>query len=538
MIAAAERTRTRGRAQENAATKRCGVYIRVSTEMQVDRNSLSTQESQLLSYAQLHGWQVAKVFTDAGLSAKDTRRPALQEMLRWAKEGKLNIILVSKIDRISRNLIDLLNLIDDLKDWGVDFVSASQSFDTSTPMGMLILNILGSFAQFEREMTAERVRENMRERAKSGAWSGGITPFGYRMNPETKVLEIVPQEVETVTAIFETYRQSRSIRKTIFTMNATRRFNREGKPWARTTIRRILTNPVYVGTVRYAKRAVRGNRILKQDKTKWVVAENACQPIVEKELFADLQAGLNDNTRPRAWREASTYLLTGLVRCGICGGRMNGTTCKGSSGKPHRYYHCIQRVQRGPSVCKGISCKAEELEAAVVGQIMGFDAATLKSELEEHKRRFAEEAAPRAARLAELRQAFEGFRERERRLLELYETGAVDLATFKERRGQLESQRLAVAAELTELECASTQGGEQDIDPDALVRDYRQLQATFRNLSPLEQQRLLQAMTREVSVLPDRTANVHFTPVAGVHAPTVKLDQYVEIQLARQGDER
>ena len=298
MPATADKSRTLRRAGPDAAVKRCGVYLRVSTEMQVDRNSLSTQESQLLSYAEMHGWSVAKVFTDAGLSAKDTRRPALQEMLQWAKDGKINVILVAKIDRISRNLMDLLNLIDDLKDWGVDFVSASQSFDTSAPMGMLILNILGSFAQFEREMTAERVRENMRERAKSGAWSGGITPFGYRLNPETKVLEVVPKEAETVQAIFETYRQSRSIRKTIFTMNGARRFNRDGKPWARTTMRRILTNPVYVGTVRYAKRAVRGNRILKQDRKKWIVVENACAPIIEKALFDGLQPGLDRQHAP------------------------------------------------------------------------------------------------------------------------------------------------------------------------------------------------------------------------------------------------
>ena len=96
MPVTADRTRTLRRAGQDAAVKRCGVYLRVSTEMQVDRNSLSTQESQLLSYAEMHGWQVAKVFTDAGLSAKDTRRPALQEMLRWAKEGKINVILVSK----------------------------------------------------------------------------------------------------------------------------------------------------------------------------------------------------------------------------------------------------------------------------------------------------------------------------------------------------------------------------------------------------------------------------------------------------------
>lgn len=122
-----------------ASVKRCGLYIRVSTEQQVDRNSLSTQKAQLREYVSNRQWQDIELFVDAGISAKNTKRPAFQKMLQYAKEGKINVILVTKIDRISRNLIDLLNLIQDLNRWGVDFVSTTQAFDTSTAMGTLIL---------------------------------------------------------------------------------------------------------------------------------------------------------------------------------------------------------------------------------------------------------------------------------------------------------------------------------------------------------------------------------------------------------------
>jgi site-specific DNA recombinase len=501
--------------------------------MQVDRQSLSTQDSQLREYAERHKWAVVKIFTDAGLSAKNTKRPALREMLQWAKERKVDVILVAKIDRISRNLMDLLGLLDDLKVWGVDFVAASQSFDTSTPTGMLMLNMLGSFAQFERDMTAERVRENMRERAKSGAWSGGVTPFGYRWNSKAKALEVSPEEAETVRAMFEEYRQSRSIRRVIFTLNAARRFNRGGKPWARTTVRRILTNPIYVGTVSYAKRAVRGNRILKQDREKWIVTENACEPIIEKELFEGIQASLNDNTRPHAWREASEYLLTGMTRCGICGGRLNGLTCKGGNGQTHRYYRCVTRVQKGPTVCAGVTCRAEEIEEAVVGQIVGFDASTLRRALEEHKRRVAKEAKPLANRKAALEAEFEGFRERERRLLELYEESVIDLGAFKERRGQLERQKLAISQELADLESRLPPGAEDDIDAAELAGRFQDLQATFLHLPLPEQQRLLRAMVRRIALHPDGKVDLDLNLLAGVGSGAIPIGGCREINLQR-----
>jgi site-specific DNA recombinase len=511
--------------------RRCAIYTRVSTEMQVDRQSLSTQDAQLREYAERHGWAVVKIFTDAGLSAKNTKRPALQEMLQWAKERKVDVILVSKIDRISRNLMDLLRLLDDLKAWGVDFVAASQSFDTSTPTGMLMLNMLGSFAQFERDMTAERVRENMRERAKSGAWSGGVTPFGYRWNSKARKLEVSPEEAQTIRAIFGAFRESRSVRRTIYTLNAARRFNRGGKPWARTTVRRILTNPIYIGTVRYAKRAVRGNRILKQAREKWIVTENACEPIVEKSLFEGIQASLNDNTRPRAWSEASEYLLTSMARCGICGGRLNGMTCKGGNGQPHKYYRCVTRIQKGPTVCAGVTCRAEELEEAVVGQIVGFDADTLRRALEEHKRRAAKEAKPLATRKAALEAEFESFRERERKLLELYEESVIDLGAFKERRGQLERQKLAISQELADLESRLPRGAGDDLDPAELAGRLQDLQATFPHLPLPEQQRLLRAMVRRIAVQPDGKVELDLNLLAGVGSAAVPIGGCREINL-------
>lgn len=520
------------RQPDAVGTKRCGIYIRVSTEMQVDRNSLSTQKTQLLSYVESHGWTVAKLFTDAGLSAKDTRRPAFQEMMKWAQDGKLDVILVSKLDRISRNMMDLLNLIDDLKDWGVDFVSSSQSFDTSTPMGTLILNMLGSFAQFEREMTGERVRENMRERAKKGVWSGGQTPFGYRLNPETKLLEIEPVEAETVRTIFDTYLQSRSVRNTVHTINAEKVFNRDGKPWGLTSMRRLLGNPIYVGTICYAKRKMRGSHLIKQDAEDWIVVGKACEPIMEKDRFEEVQDILRGNGHERSWKEASPHLLSGLVRCGVCGGKMYGATVprKTKNGLLlHRYYRCAAQLQKGRAVCEGMSYRAAELEDAVVGELLGFDVDTLREELQTLKDGAAKLAAPLARRRKRLEAEYEAFREREMRLLELYEEAAIDMVGFKQRRKELDSQKLDLARQIADLESRTPEGGTDDIDPDALARKYHDLQDTFPHLPVLGRRQMLQAMIRDVVAHPDGRVEIDFNVIAGLEPKAIPLQKSIEV---------
>jgi site-specific DNA recombinase len=527
--------RRKRRDQASTEARRCGIYLRVSTEMQVDRNSLATQEAQLTSYAELHEWTVAKVFTDAGLSAKDTKRPALQQMLKWAAEGKLDVVLVAKVDRISRNLLDLLNLIDDLKSWGVDFVSASQSFDTSTPMGMLILNILGSFAQFEREMTGQRVRENMRERAKTGKWGGGVAPFGYRLNDETKFLEVEPDEAAIVQSIYAEFLRHRSLRRTISTMNAAGKFTRDGKPWVYASIRRILTSRTYVGTLCYAKRTRQGSRFVAQDEDDWVVAEDACEAIIDQDDFDAVQAELNDERRRCAWCERSIYLLTGLVRCGRCGGRMGGCTQRDHrDGSVYSYYRCRTRSKKGRAICEGTSCRRHELEDTVVKHIIGFDVETLRRELQAYKKQAAAELAPRAQRREELEATYARFQERDRRLLGLYEEALIDIETFRERRAQVEQERLAVAQEMADLETGAPEVALDDLDPDRIAKQFLELRATFPQLSLRDQQRLLQAMVREITVQPDGMVQIDFNLVAGVEEQDIPLDEYAEFELQPQ----
>jgi len=148
-------------------------------------------------------WQVYKVYSDAGYSGANTNRPALQELLEDIKQRKIDIILAYKIDRLTRSPKDFYQLIEVFDKYGTDFVSITERFDTSTPAGRLLRNIMLTFAQFERELTSERTRDKLLERARKGMWHGGNAPYGYKR--ENKKLVINQKEAEIIRLIFEKY---------------------------------------------------------------------------------------------------------------------------------------------------------------------------------------------------------------------------------------------------------------------------------------------------------------------------------------------
>jgi len=168
------------------------IYIRVSTEDQANEGySLEVQRKYFKSFAKQEGFEIFKVYQDDGISEYTLVRPALKELLKDAKEEKFDLVLVYKIDRFSRNLKDLLNLVDELSSYGVGFKSATEPFDTTTSTGKMMFQQLGSFAEFERNRIAERVFPGMVKSVKLGNWQGArYSPYGYRYNKEKRLLEI------------------------------------------------------------------------------------------------------------------------------------------------------------------------------------------------------------------------------------------------------------------------------------------------------------------------------------------------------------
>ena len=288
------------------------IYVRVSTMNQVDKDSLSTQEARLKAYCEAHDLPDYEVYRDAGFSAKDTNRPALKKLFKEIKKGKVKTVLVTKLDRITRSLRDLVSLVDFFSENSVDFISITQNVDSSGPFGRFMRDLLGLIAQLEREVTAERVSEDMHYRATQGRWNGGVIPFGYttqqRINkelvnsgvdeysaiskaaqicPEAKKLYIDKSEAKILKEIFKKYIETRSLRATTHHLNSKGIKTRNNTTWAAASVRRVITNPTYIGKVWYGKRKTNptSGKLEATNQDTWKINEGEHEAIISEEIF-------------------------------------------------------------------------------------------------------------------------------------------------------------------------------------------------------------------------------------------------------------
>src|ERR1700756_4684895 len=269
-------------------SQRCAIYTRKSTEHNLDLefNSLDAQREACEAYikSQAHeGWRlVPDRYDDGGLSGASLDRPALQKLLADVRAGKITIVVVYKVDRLTRSLADFAKLVELFEQYGVSFVSVTQSFNTTSSMGRLTLNVLLSFAQFEREVIGERVRDKIAASKRKGLWVGGPVPLGYRCID--KKLVVVPEEAETVRSIFTRYLllgsrtaliedlDRRGIRTKVNGLTNGRVHG--GVRFGVGSLGYLLKNRFYIGEVVYRGEVHRGEH----------------EPIIDRDLFEVVQA--------------------------------------------------------------------------------------------------------------------------------------------------------------------------------------------------------------------------------------------------------
>ena len=240
------------RVSKTTTEPRAAIYIRVSTQYQTDRASLPVQCEELINYAKYAlSINSYEIFEDAGFSAKNTDRPAYQQMIARVRNGEFTHVLVWKIDRISRNLLDFTAMYQELKNLGVTFISKNEQFDTSTAIGEAMLRIILVFAELERKMTSERVSAVMVSRASKGDWNGGKIPYGYDYDKDTGEFSINEDEAKVINLIYDLYESEKSLTVVAKYLNDHGYRARSGKPWNPTTTRKMLVSPFYAGVYRY-----------------------------------------------------------------------------------------------------------------------------------------------------------------------------------------------------------------------------------------------------------------------------------------------
>ena len=324
---------------------KAAIYTRVSTTHQIDKDSLRVQQREMLQYAELLlGTKECVVFEDAGFSAKNTDRPKFQEMMSRIRAGEFTHLLVWKIDRVSRNLLDFTNMYAELKALGVTFISKNEQFDTSSAIGEAMLKIILVFAELERNMTSERVSAVMQSRAKSGAWNGGRVPYGYSYDKETKAFSLNRQESLVVKKLFRTYEATKSVIATTRNLNEAGIRTRAGASWSTIGVHKILRNPFYVGTYRYNVHSPDG----KHPEEEWTLIENHHVPLIEAAQFDRVQEILSRNQKLNPddvnYFSPHIYIFHGLCFCGHCGSKMTPNSCKPTKyGHASATYGCAKR---------------------------------------------------------------------------------------------------------------------------------------------------------------------------------------------------
>lgn len=332
---------------------KAAIYIRVSTQMQVDKDSLQVQKRELIAYADyILGIKEYEVFDDPGYSGKNTDRPKFQEMMKRLRTGEFSHLLVWKIDRISRNLLDFSAMYKELQQIGVTFVSKNEQFDTSSAIGEAMLKIILVFAELERNMTSERVTAVMISRAKEGKWNGGRIPFGYDWNKETKTVSINQKEAKVVQLLYDLFDEKRNLKEVANALNDRGLRTKSGAKWSPVTVHVVLTNIWYTGTYLYNRCAETNHQKVK-DPSEWEFVPNHHQPLISQEDFERHAKILSMNRRGGhkvgdTYDTRFTHIFAGLVICGNCGA--NVTSNRGKplvSGWIPTTYGCANRRKHG-----------------------------------------------------------------------------------------------------------------------------------------------------------------------------------------------
>jgi len=352
------------------ATVRCAIYSRKSTSegLDSDFNTLDAQREACEAYIggrHRDSWTcLDERYDDGGYSGGDMERPALKRLLADIEAGKIDVVVVYKIDRLSRSLIDFAKMMAVFEKHGASCISISQQFDTTTPIGRLTLHMLLSFAQFERELIAERTRDKMSAARRKGKWCGGRPFLGYDIDPTTKRLMVNEEEATRVRAIFELYLERESIMEVLREVNARawtlKAFATKdggmcgGGKFDRGRLHALLTNVTYTGKIRYRDEVHDGEHTA----------------VIDTDTFNRVQDLMRENRFSGPAKKSNEHppLLRGLLHCKACSKAMSlSWTSKGP--RKYRYYLCNGAAKKGWDTCPSKSVPAAQIEQFVVGEI-------------------------------------------------------------------------------------------------------------------------------------------------------------------------
>ena len=449
--------------EDENVRKRLALYTRVSTiEQSEEGYSIDEQERLLMSWAEKNNYEVYKCYSDRGISGKDIKnRPALKELLKDAEEKKFDMVISWKINRISRKLADVLKIVDILEKNDITFKSYSEPFETDTPAGKMQFQMMALIGEFERGTIAQNVKMGMCAKAKAGEWCGGRV-LGYDLIPvenqegakrrKTK-LTINEIEARSVRLIFNEYSNGKGYKAITNQLNKLGYKTKKGNDFSVGSIREILTNPVYIGKVRYNVRQNWSEKRRRNINANPIITDGVHEPIIDEVLWDKVQAIMESKKGKPSRIYDGEYPLTGILRCPKCGAGMviSRTTNKLADGTKKRiaYYCCGAWKNKGTSVCNSNTIRVDKANEYVFNKISELlsNEKMVKSIVNNINKERHKKINPAKKELERIDKELEKIDRKKTKLFEAYEEEVISKEEFKERKDELNKRAKSLQEE-------------------------------------------------------------------------------------------
>lgn len=419
---------------------KAGIYIRVSTQEQAQEGfSVPAQKNRNVAFCESQGWEIFDFYIDEGLSAKDMERPELQRLLTDARLQRFDVIVVYKLDRLTRSVLDLYQILAELDRHEIKFKSVTEVYDTTTATGRLFITLVAALAQWERENLAERVYFGMEEMAQQGKRPGGTVNYGYRVENGEYIVD--EAQAKVIQLIYDMYEKNHGIRPIQIYLDE-HKIPPPKKHWSTTTINYILRNPFYIGKIRWNLRK-RGRGKTGAE----FVVDGQHEPIISETQFYRVQKILDKRKTVAPVSATSDFIFSGILRCGKCGYSMSGTSRKYKSVRT-KYYACVNRQ-------KNFRCDMPYIREDVLEEVL---LEHLRRAIAEHEadiapNEIADDQITRDAdiMIQDLHRQLERIETRKRKFQLMYVDEEISREDYRKRKAELDAEEKHILSLISEL---------------------------------------------------------------------------------------
>ncbi|CAI3587618.1 recombinase family protein [Clostridium neonatale] len=491
----------------NQQAKKVAIYCRVSTTEQAEEGYSIGEQKKLLTYeCEKNGNTIYKIYSDEGISGKNIKaRPALKELLNDANEGKFDSVMVWKINRIGRNLKDVLDMVDLFDRNNITFKSATEPFDTTTPGGKMQFQMMALIGEFERGTIAQNVKMGMMARAREGRWNGNVV-IGYDLklkehttNKKRKDTELVvnEKEAEIVRTIFKMYSQGNGYKAIANYLNKFGYKTKKGNPFSLTAIKDILNNPVYIGKIRYNLRPNWSEKRRKGTSSNPLIVDGKHEAIIEQELWDKVQSMLQTSKGKPSRIYDGEFPLTGILKCPQCGAGMvimrTSRTRKDGTKRRLEYYCCGNWKNKGTAVCHSNAIRVDKANDYVFGKLSELlsNDKLVKDIVKNINTDRKNKVDPSKDELQKLTKELDKISARKDKLFEAFEEDIITKEEFKERVAELQSRERLLQEDANNLKMNVLDDNVQQVSYEVVKETLSKVGEMLGNCKSMEQKKKL-----------------------------------------------